>query len=119
MDINQKVGEKIRNLREENGHSLTELAKRLSIDKSYLSKIERNKEDKSPNIELLQKIADIYGVHITYFFGEAQEVSNDLKNVGVEWVAFINELQNEYMTPEDTKRLLEFAKRIKNDAEKI
>lgn len=59
-----KVGQKIRELREQKGMTLTLLAKRTGISKSYLSNIETGKAE-NPSINALKKIADALGVELT------------------------------------------------------
>jgi transcriptional regulator with XRE-family HTH domain len=62
------MNNKIKVLRKENGDTLKKLAKKINYDYSNLSKIERGIYQ--PSLELLEKIADIYNVNLTYFFGE-------------------------------------------------
>ncbi|MFA6403488.1 MAG: helix-turn-helix transcriptional regulator [Salinivirgaceae bacterium] len=52
-------GEYIRELRESTGLPLRKVAAQLDIDPSLLGKIERN--SRPPNIEIIKKLADIFG----------------------------------------------------------
>ena len=58
-----KLGQKIRQLREEKGLSLNRLAEEASISKAYLSQLE-NDVSKQPSAEILLKIASALGVTI-------------------------------------------------------
>lgn len=58
-----KLGQKIRQLREEKGLSLNGLAEEASISKAYLSQLE-NDVSKQPSAEILLKIASALGVTI-------------------------------------------------------
>ena len=58
-----KLGQKIRQLREENGLSLNGLAEEASISKAYLSQLE-NDVSKQPSAEILLKIASALGITI-------------------------------------------------------
>lgn len=58
-----ELGQKIRQLREENGFSLNGLAEEASISKAYLSQLE-NDVSKQPSAEILLKIASALGVTI-------------------------------------------------------
>lgn len=58
-----ELGQKIRQLREENGLSLNGLAEEASISKAYLSQLE-NDVSKQPSAEILLKIASALGVTI-------------------------------------------------------
>lgn len=115
MEIGVEVGNYIKQLRKLNGDKQVDLARKLSIDKSYLSRIEKGQE-KQANLELLQKIAHIYDVDITYFFGDTMPIPEELKSLGVGWIGFINDMNKEGFTPEEVKRLIDFAKKIKSDA---
>lgn len=56
----QKIGDKIRELREEAKMPLRKLAALIELDQSTLSKIERN--ERQANKELIEKIATIFNV---------------------------------------------------------
>ncbi len=58
-----KLGQKIRQLREEKGLSLNGLAEEASISKAYLSQLE-NDVSKQPSAEILLKIASALGITI-------------------------------------------------------
>ncbi|MYA54976.1 helix-turn-helix transcriptional regulator [Candidatus Poribacteria bacterium] len=58
-----KLGQKIRQLREEKGLSLNGLAEEASVSKAYLSQLE-NDVSKQPSAEILLKIASALGVTI-------------------------------------------------------
>lgn len=50
------VGERLRELRQEKGYSISELAELAGVSKSYLSYIERDVQ-KNPSLQFLRKIA--------------------------------------------------------------
>ena len=58
-----KLGQKIRQLREDNGLSLNGLAEEASISKAYLSQLENN-VSQQPSAEILLKIASALGITI-------------------------------------------------------
>lgn len=58
-----KLGQKIRQLREEKGLSLNGLAEEAGISKAYLSQLE-NDVSKQPSAEILLKIASALGITI-------------------------------------------------------
>lgn len=99
------VGKKIRDLRMKNNHTLEQLGSKLNFNYSNLSKIER--EVRTPSLELLNEIADLYNVPLSYFFGEEKEVPDELKDAGVEWITFIDEMKEKKLTPKDIKKILE------------
>ncbi|GAK08395.1 regulator [Geomicrobium sp. JCM 19038] len=57
------VGEKIKQLRLQNGLTITALSERSGIAKSYISSIERNIQS-NPSINCLTKIADALSVPV-------------------------------------------------------
>ena len=67
------IGQKIKDLVYQKKIYIPDLAKKLKITKQGVYAI-FNKEN--INTELLQKIADVLGVHISYFFGEEVEQVN-------------------------------------------
>ncbi|NPA50661.1 MAG: helix-turn-helix transcriptional regulator, partial [Epsilonproteobacteria bacterium] len=72
-----EIGDRIKFLRENIGLNLTELAKRASIAKSTLHKIEENKTN--PTINTIWAIAKALGVS----FGELIDESGEIKEKGV------------------------------------
>lgn len=65
MDFNIKIGEKISKLRSESGISQKLLAEYLSVDQSYISKIEKG--ERSANLELLSSLSTLFGCALDYF----------------------------------------------------
>ena len=59
-------GNRIRKIREKKKMSQSELAKRLKVDRSYINKIENNKN--KPSIPLLERIAHELGCSVKDFF---------------------------------------------------
>lgn len=102
------VGKKIRDLRNKRGDSLEELGNKLNFNFSNLSKIERGV--RKPTIELIEQIMDIYDVPLSYFFGEEKELPEELAKVGVEWIAFVEEMEDNQITPEEIKAILKIIK---------
>jgi transcriptional regulator with XRE-family HTH domain len=66
-----KYGKAVRELRDKNGDTREELAKKLKISESALGKYERGERTIKP--ELLERIAGIYEVPASYFFGDQQK----------------------------------------------
>ncbi|MBP32395.1 XRE family transcriptional regulator [Methylobacterium sp.] len=60
------LGEQLRQLRKIKGLTLHQVASSVGISTGYLSQIERNRS-KLP-IGVLKKIADLFGVHMNWFF---------------------------------------------------
>ncbi|PLT32598.1 helix-turn-helix domain-containing protein [Bacillus sp. V5-8f] len=105
------IGDRVKRLREEKRMSMTELADRAGVAKSYLSSLERNLQT-NPSIQFLEKISAVLGVPIDYLLHD--EV--DTKNVDEEWLAIIKEAMDSGVSKEQFREFIEFNKwRLKKD----
>lgn len=66
----KNIGLKIAQLRAERGLTQQQLADRIGISKSYLSKIESPNTIKSFSLDVLFSISDELGINISDFFEE-------------------------------------------------
>lgn len=86
------IGNIINDLRKRKGLSLSELADRAKISKSYLSNIERNL-NQNPSIQVMQKIAFVLEVDLNSLLirhkGNQDEGANS-----EEWEDFVNEIKD-------------------------
>ncbi|MFG6114115.1 helix-turn-helix domain-containing protein [Halobacillus sp. MO56] len=99
------IGERIQTIRKQRGLSLTELAERADVAKSYLSSIERNLQS-NPSIQFLEKISSELDVSIHYIIHgdqEEQYLDND-------WMELVKEAMESGVTKEQFKEYLEFNK---------
>lgn len=72
-----KFGDRLKNLREENNMSRDNLANKLNISYSAVSKYETN--IRFPDQEMLKKISDIFNVSIDYLLG-----NTDQRNISID-----------------------------------
>lgn len=56
----KRFGEKLRRLRKQNKYTLQQLGDMLGVHNTFVSKLERG--EKIPNVVMVIKIADIFGV---------------------------------------------------------
>lgn len=77
-----KIGQIIKELRNEKGLSASELARRSGISQPYLSQLETGKNN-NPTTEVIEKIAKGLGVHYTALMYRAGHISAD--EVGKHW----------------------------------
>lgn len=101
------IGKNIRTIRKERRLTLSELAERAHIAKSYLSNIERN-VNQNPSIHVLEKIASVLEVDIQVLIGSQPEVKAQLED---EWLTFIKDLKKSGIEKEnldDYKTIIEF-----------
>lgn len=66
------MGRKLRKIRDKRDYSQRKLAEKLGVSDSYLSKVEKGQP---VSLKLLERIADILNVHISYFFIEDDELN--------------------------------------------
>lgn len=66
------MGRKLREIRDKRNYSQRQLAEKLGVSDSYLSKVEKGQP---VSLKLLERIADILNVHISYFFIEDDELN--------------------------------------------
>jgi transcriptional regulator with XRE-family HTH domain len=105
------ISKKIRDLRKQHKDTLEELGEKLNFNPSNLSKIERG--IRKPTIELVEQLMKIYDVPLTYFFGEESEMQEELKDLGADWVAFVEEMEEKQITPDEIKAIMEILGKIK------
>jgi XRE family transcriptional regulator, master regulator for biofilm formation len=103
------IGKNIYEIRKRRGLTLTELAERAGIAKSYLSNIERNL-NQNPSINVIEKIASVLEVDLKELLG-----TNDRKEpqLDSEWVEFVKELRDSGVEKDqiqEYKMLLDFIK---------
>lgn len=66
----QRIGQRLRSLRELYGLSLHAVAERTELSAAYLSQLENSKA--IPSLKVLQRLGDSFGKSITYFFEDAR-----------------------------------------------
>ncbi|WP_147533169.1 helix-turn-helix domain-containing protein [Bacillus marasmi] len=86
------IGNIINELRKKKGLSLSELADRAKISKSYLSNIERNL-NQNPSIQVMQKLANVLGVDLNSLLIRKKEEQDEVVNVE-EWEEIVNEIKD-------------------------
>ncbi len=86
--------------------SLSELAERAGVAKSYLSSIERNLQS-NPSIQFLEKIATVLNVPVEYFLHPEDETMNELDP---DWLMIVKEAMNSGVSKEQFREFLEFNK---------
>lgn len=107
----KKYGIKIRELREKHGDTLEELGKKLNMSFSTLGKYERG--ERKIATELLEQIAAVYDMPLSYFFGEEIEIPEELREYGVEWVTVIKEAVDKNITPDEIRAILDILNKVK------
>lgn len=68
MSIKEKFGQKVKQLREEKGFSIEQLANISNVDRNYISDIEKGKRNVS--IEIIEKIITALDSNFMAFFND-------------------------------------------------
>ncbi|TWD98913.1 transcriptional regulator with XRE-family HTH domain [Neobacillus bataviensis] len=104
------IGNTIFEIRKQKGLTLSELAKRAKISKSYLSNIERNL-NRNPSIEVVKRIAEVLDIEFDAFLSKKNkdiqlEIDQDL----IDFVAELKETGIGKEQIKEFKTLIEFIK---------
>lgn len=100
------IGERVKQLRLEKKMSLSELAEKAGVAKSYLSSIERNLQN-NPSIQFLEKIAKVLNVSVDYFIHDDSDKKEDLDP---EWLSLVEEAMKSGVSKDQFRDFLEFNK---------
>lgn len=103
------IGKVIQRLRMEKRLSLTEVADRAGIAKSYLSSIERDIQD-NPSIQVLEKICHVLGVSVPSLLNSVNEdeVKETVETLDPEWLNIVKEAQLSGIDKDEFKDFLQF-----------
>lgn len=101
------LGERIKALRKEQQLTISELAEKAGVAKSYLSSIERTKQT-NPSIQFIEKISEALGVSVNDILNDNDEIEiDDLDN---EWLEIVIEAMESGVSKKQFKEYLEFNK---------
>lgn len=102
------IGIRVQQLRKARGLSLTVLAERAGIAKSYLSNLERDIQ-KNPSIQVLEKIAVVLKVPVESILDQDYSTANKAA-LDQEWYELIQEAMTSGVDKEQFREFLEFNK---------
>lgn len=102
------IGKNIYEYRMRRGLTLSELAERANISKSYLSNIERSL-NQNPSIQVIKKIATVLNVDLKLLL-KTETTQEELLLPDKEWFDLVSELRESGMEKEEYKTLIEFIK---------
>ncbi|HHW37895.1 MAG TPA: helix-turn-helix domain-containing protein [Bacillales bacterium] len=99
------IGKRIQTIRKEKGLSLSDLAAKAGIAKSYLSSIERDIQS-NPSVHFLEKIAAVLDISVQSLLNA--EVDED--SLDPEWIKLAKEAAESGVSKEQFREFLEFTK---------
>ncbi|MDN4526793.1 helix-turn-helix domain-containing protein [Fictibacillus fluitans] len=101
------IGELVKKYRKEKGLSLSALAERAGIAKSYLSSLERNIQT-NPSVQLLEKLSAVLDIPVEKLLNEKSEVNES--ELDHEWADLVKEAMDSGVSKDQFKEFLEFNK---------
>ncbi|MFF3022033.1 helix-turn-helix domain-containing protein [Gottfriedia sp. NPDC057948] len=102
------IGKNIQEIRIKKGLTLSELAEKANISKSYLSNIERELND-NPSIQVVEKISKVLGVDFRTLLGTNKE-NNKLENDYIDLIKELVEIGIGREELREYKKVFEFVK---------
>lgn len=106
------IGKNIYEIRKRRGLTLTELAERAGIAKSYLSNIERNL-NQNPSINVIEKISNVLQVDLKTLLSFDTSAQAENSTLDSDWIELAKELKDSGLDKadiEEYKTLIEFIK---------
>lgn len=103
------IGKRVQQLRKEKGLSLTELAERAGVAKSYISSLERDIQ-KNPSIQFLEKIAAVLKVPVDRLIDDQEEITLGERELDEEWYEIIKEAMTSGVDKQQFREFLDFNK---------
>jgi len=99
------IGKRIQSIRKEKGLSLSDLASKAGVAKSYLSSIERDIQS-NPSVQFLEKVAAVLDISVQTLLNP--EV--DHESLDPEWIKLVQEAAESGVSKEQFREFLEFTK---------
>ncbi|MFC7786719.1 helix-turn-helix domain-containing protein [Rossellomorea sp. GCM10028870] len=99
------IGERVKKYRQEKRMSMTELAEKAGVAKSYLSSIERNLQQ-NPSIQFLEKVSAALGIPMDALLHDQSEN----QNIDHEWLKIAEEAMDSGISKEQFREFIEFNK---------
>ncbi|WP_108668915.1 helix-turn-helix domain-containing protein [Peribacillus acanthi] len=105
------IGDRVKRLREEKKMSMSELADKAGVAKSYLSSLERNLQT-NPSIQFLEKISGVLEVPVDSLLHD--EPNKD--SLDADWMKIVQEAMKSGVSKEQFREFIEFNKwKLKKD----
>jgi len=106
--VPENLGQRIHQLRQEKDMSLSELADKANVAKSYLSNVERNIQS-NPSILFLEKIAEALGITMhDLLYGELTD--DEEAPLDSDWFRLVQEAMASGVSKKEFKEFLDYQK---------
>lgn len=114
--MNQTFGQKLRELRKAKNISQRELAEKVGVDFSYISKLENDRLP-PPAADTIVKICEILGIEadsLLVLTGKMRTEAKEMLGSSVEAQKFINQAQEMSLTDEEWHKLTKGLKHLRS-----
>lgn len=101
------IGQKVKTLRKHKNLSISELAEKAGVAKSYLSSIERGIQT-NPSIQFMEKISHVLNVPVDELM--RGETTEDTEKLDDEWLSIVREAMDSGVSKKQFMEYLEFNK---------
>ncbi len=101
------IGQRIKQYRLQRKFSLSELAERAGIAKSYLSSIERNLQS-NPSIQFLEKIAGVLNIPVNTLLHDEEAESTMGSELDSDWAKLVRDAMKSGVSKDQFREFLEF-----------
>jgi XRE family transcriptional regulator of biofilm formation len=109
--VKKMIGERVKKFRKQKKISLSELAERAGVAKSYLSSLERNLQ-KNPSIQFLEKISSALNVTINELLYDSEAK----RELDPDWLGLVKEAMESGISNDQFKEFVEYNKwRLKKE----
>ena len=108
-------GDRLKKLREQKKLTQEQLGRVFNISHATINRYE--KEQRQPDTEILNKLADFFDVSTDYLFGRINETRTEsikLKEEDKKYKVIIDHAREAEISPEDMKEVIELIKKMKN-----
>ena len=116
------IGERIKQLRIENKLTQNEFGSLFGLYDSTISLYENGK--RTPEYGIIMKIADYFNVSIDWLLGRVdnknlividhENMPKALRDIGVEYLKLAMEMDQQSISPDDVRKIIEAIKALKN-----
>lgn len=110
MMLDDRVGKRLKELRERKGYTLRGAGELAGISHTYVSKIEKGQ---IPSLHTLEKLCELYGVSVQSLFGEEMKLPPELADIGVEWITHVENMKSKELTPREIEELIEVVQKLR------
>ncbi|RSK28371.1 helix-turn-helix domain-containing protein [Bacillus sp. HMF5848] len=100
------IGDRLKKYRLQKGLSLSELAERAGVAKSYISSIERNLQT-NPSIQFLEKVSTVLDIPLNSLLYDDTEMDDNLDQ---DWLKLVKDAMDSGVSKDEFREFLEFNK---------